>query len=296
MFEVKGVWPAMATPLTVNEQIDKPAIAKLAEYLVAGGVHGMLVLGSTGEFPAMNESMRSDVIEAALTAVNGRIPVTLGCGEPGTQRTIEQVRGAHQYKKDLAALVVAVPYYFPLDQNGIIRHYEMVADASELPIIAYDFPQMTKNGMTVDTVARLAKHPNIIGLKASSGDFFMTQRFVDVSKDENFAIMAGNPAIGLSAYELGAKGGIYAGCSLFPKQCADVYNYLMAGEKDKAVELQKRVSLIPMMGSFGPNSAVVKFGLNKLGICGTTVAAPAALPVGNESKIIEWMARVGIQV
>lgn len=296
MFEVKGVWPAMATPLTVDEQIDKPAIAKLAEYLVSGGVHGMLVLGSTGEFPAMNESMRAEVVEEALLAVNGRIPVTLGCGEPGTQRTIEQVRAAHQYKQGLAALVVAVPYYFPLDQNGIIRHYEMVADASELPIIAYDFPQMTKNGMTVDTVARLAKHPNIIGLKASSGDFFMTQRFVDVSKEENFAIMAGNPAIGLAAYELGAKGGIYAGCSLFPKQCADVYNYLMAGEKDKAIELQKRVSLIPMMGSFGPNSAVVKFGLNKLGICGTTVAAPAALPAGNEQKIIEWMARIGIQV
>lgn len=296
MFEVKGVWPAMATPLTVDEQIDKPAIAKLAEYLVSGGVHGMLVLGSTGEFPAMNESMRAEVVEEALLAVNGRIPVTLGCGEPGTQRTIEQVRAAHQYKQGLAALVVAVPYYFPLDQNGIIRHYEMVADASELPIIAYDFPQMTKNGMTVDTVARLAKHPNIIGLKASSGDFFMTQRFVDVSKEENFAIMAGNPAIGLAAYELGAKGGIYAGCSLFPKQCADVYNYLMAGEKDKALELQKRVSLIPMMGSFGPNSAVVKFGLNKLGICGTTVAAPAALPAGNEQKIIEWMARIGIQV
>lgn len=296
MFEVKGVWPAMATPLTVDEQIDKPAIAKLAEYLVSGGVHGMLVLGSTGEFPAMNESMRAEVVEEALLAVNGRIPVTLGCGEPGTQRTIEQVRAAHQYKQGLAALVVAVPYYFPLDQNGIIRHYEMVADASELPIIAYDFPQMTKNGMTVDTVARLAKHPNIIGLKASSGDFFMTQRFVDVSKEENFAIMAGNPAIGLAAYELGAKGGIYAGCSLFPKQCADVYNYLMAGEKDKALELQKRASLIPMMGSFGPNSAVVKFGLNKLGICGTTVAAPAALPAGNEQKIIEWMARIGIQV
>lgn len=296
MFEVKGVWPAMATPLTVDEHIDKPAIGKLVEYLLAGGVHGMLVLGSTGEFPAMNDGMRAEVLEEALVAVKGRIPVTLGCGEPGTQRTIEQIKLAHAYKQELAALVVAVPYYFPLDQNGIIRHYELVADASQLPIIAYDFPQMTKNGMTVDTVARLAKHHNIIGLKASSGDFFMTQRFVDVTQGENFAIMAGNPAIGLAAYELGAKGGIYAGCSLFPKQCADVYNYFVAGEKEKAIELQKKVSLIPMMGTFGPNSAVVKFGLNKLGICGTTVAAPAALSNGNETKIIDWMARVGIQV
>ena len=296
MFEVKGVWPAMATPLNVDESVDVPAIGRLVDYLVDGGVHGMLVLGSTGEFPAMTEYMRTQVVEAAIKAVNGRIPVTLGCGEPGTMRTIEQIKSAHNYKDFLSALVVAVPYYFPLDQNGIIRHYEAVADASELPIIAYDFPQMTKNGMTVDTVARLAKHPNIIGLKASSGDFFMTQRFVDVTKGENFAVMAGNPAIGLSAYELGAKGGIYAGCSLFPKQCADVYNYFVSGEREKAVELQKKVSLIPMMGSFGPNSAVVKFGLNKLGICGTTVAAPAALNSGNELKILDWMDRIGITV
>lgn len=296
MFEVKGVWPAMATPLNADESVDIPAIGRLVDYLVGGGVHGMLVLGSTGEFPAMTECMRAQVIESAIAAVKGRIPITVGCGEPGTRRTIEQIKLAHNYKDSLSALVVAVPYYFPLDQNGIIRHYEAVADASQLPIIAYDFPQMTKNGMTVDTVARLAKHPNIIGLKASSGDFFMTQRFVDVTQGENFAVMAGNPAIGLAAYELGAKGGIYAGCSLFPKQCADVYNYFVAGEREKAVELQKKVSLIPMMGSFGPNSAVVKFGLNKLGICGTTVAAPATLPSGNEARIIDWMGRIGITV
>lgn len=292
MFEVKGVWPAMATPLTVDEHIDVPAIGRLVEYLLNGGVHGMLVLGSTGEFPALNERMRAQVTEAAIAAVKGRIPVTLGCGEPGTQRTIEQIKVACTYKTELAALVVAVPYYFPLDQNGIIRHYELVADASELPIIAYDFPQMTKNAMTVDTVARLAKHPNIIGLKASSGDFFMTQRFIDVTKGEDFAVMAGNPAIGLSAYQLGAKGGIYAGCSLFPAQCAAVYDYFLAGEQELAIELQKRVSLIPMMGSFGPNSAVVKFGLSKLGICGSTVATPSALPPGNDAKIIEWMGNI----
>jgi dihydrodipicolinate synthase/N-acetylneuraminate lyase len=106
--------------------------------------------------------------------------------------------------------------------------------------------------------------------------------------------MSGNPALGLSAYQLGAKGGIYAGCSLFPKQCADVYKAFISGDMATAVELQKKASLIPMMGGFGPNAAVVKFGLNKLGICGPTVAAPFCLNPGQDDNILAWMRRIGI--
>ena len=195
-----------------------------------------------------------------------------------------------------AAVLVAVPFYFNMDQNAVIRHYQMVADASGLPVVMYNFPQMTKTTFTADTVAKLAQHPNIIGIKDSSGDFFGMQRFIDVTAGEDFAVMSGNPALGLSAYELGAKGGIYAGCSLFPRQCADVYNAFQRGDREAAVAFQKKTSLIPMMGSFGPNAAVVKFGLNKLGICGPTVAAPFVLPSGQDDKILAWMKRIGLEV
>ena len=290
--QLKGVYPAMATPLTPEEKIDKVGLKKLVHYLIAGGIHGIVALGSTGEFPAMSEAMRQDVLETALEEVNGKVPVLIGCGEPGTQRTIEQVKIASATKAN--GLLVAVPFYFNMDQAAVIRHYEMVADAATLPVVMYNFPQMTKTTFTADTVAKLAKHPNIIGIKDSSGDFFGMQRFIDVTSGEDFAVMSGNPALGLSGYELGAKGGIYAGCSLFPKQCADVYNAFVLGDKAAALEMQKKVSLIPMMGSFGPNAAVVKFGLNKLGICGPTVAAPFCLAAGQDDKILAWMKRIGI--
>ena len=292
--QLKGVFPAMATPLTPEEKIDIPALRKLVHYLMDGGVHGIVALGSTGEFPAMTASMRQAVLETTLEEVNGRLPVLVGCGEPGTQRTIEQVKVAAG--TSAAAVLVAVPFYFNMDQNAVIRHYQMVADASGLPVVMYNFPQMTKTTFTADTVAKLAQHPNIIGIKDSSGDFFGMQRFIDVTSGEDFAVMSGNPALGLSAYELGAKGGIYAGCSLFPRQCADVYNAFQRGDREAAVAFQKKTSLIPMMGGFGPNAAVVKFGLNKLGICGPTVAAPFVLPPGQDDKILAWMKRIGLEV
>ena len=292
--KLQGVYPAMVTALTPDEQVDKAAMRKVTRYLLDGGVHGLVVLGSTGEFPAMTETMRQDAVETVLDEVQGKVPVLIGCGEPGTQRTILQVKAAARTKAD--GVLVALPYYFPLDQGGIIRHYESVAEASELPVCTYNFPQMTKITMTADTVAKLAAHPNIIGVKDSSGDFFGMQRYIAVTAGADFAVMSGNPALGLSGYELGAKGGIYAGCSLFPKQCADVYNYFVQGDKAAALELQKRVSLIPLMGGFGPNSAVVKIGLAKQGICGTTITAPLAIAAGQEEKIYAWMRQVGLSV
>jgi 4-hydroxy-tetrahydrodipicolinate synthase len=163
-------------------------------------------------------------------------------------------------------------------------------------VVIYNFPQMTKTSFTAETVAKLAVHPNIIGLKDSSGDFFGMQRFLDVTANADFAVMSGNPALGLSAYELGAKGGIFAGCSLFPRQCVEVYNAFVRGDMATAVEKQKKASLIPMMGSFGPNAAVVKLGLSKLGICDPTVAAPLRLESDQEDKILAWMRRVGLEV
>ena len=293
MLKLKGVYPAMATALTPEEEVDKTAMRGVVRYCLDGGVHGVLVLGSTGEFPAMTERMRNDAIEETLEEAQGKVPVLIGCGEPGTKRTIEQVKAAAGTGAD--GVLVAIPYYYPLDQPSVIRHYEMVADASDLPVVIYNFPQMTKITMTPETVARLAAHPNIIGVKDSAGDFVGIQRYIELTAEADFAVMAGNPALGLSAYQLGARGGIFAGCSLAPKLCASVYDAFIEGDLSRAVALQKKASLIPLMGGFGPNAAVVKLGLERLGVCGRTATAPMGLPPGQEDKIFAWMRRLGLE-
>lgn len=294
--ELKGVYPAMVTALNPDETVDKEGMRRVVRYCLDAGVHGVVVLGSTGEFPAMTETMRQEAIEVTLDEVRGQVPVLIGCGDTSTQKTITQVRAAARTKAD--AVLVALPYYYPLDQAGVYRHYSLVADASELPVVVYNFPQMTKISIAPDTLAKLASHPNIIGVKDSAGDFVGMQRYLEVTAGSDFAVMSGNPALGLAAYLHGAKGGIYAGCSLVPKLCADVYKAFASGDLAEALRLQKIASLIPLMGGFGANAAVIKFGLSRLGICGPTVSAPLGLAGGPEihDKILAWMRRLGLEV
>lgn len=292
--ELKGVYPAMVTPLTPEEKVDKAGMRNVVRYCLQAGVHGVVVMGSTGEFPAMTESMRQDAIETVLDEVKGKVPVLIGCGDTGTKKTLEQVRVAGQTKAD--AVLVALPYYFPLDQAAVTRHFLAVADASKKPVVVYNFPQMTKIPIAPDTLAKLATHPNIIGVKDSSNDFFNIQRFLELAAGPEFAVMSGSPAIGVAGYQLGAKGGIYAGGSLAPKLCVDVYEAWARGDMKTAVALQKKASLIPLMAQFGGNAAVIKFGLHALGICGPTVSAPMALAPGQDEKIFAWMRSLGVEV
>lgn len=292
--ELRGVYPAMVTPLTPGEQVDKAAYRRVVRYCLDGGVHGVVVLGTTGEFPAMTDAMRQDAIETALDEIKGRVPVLIGCGDTSTQKTLAQVKLAAATKAD--GVLVAMPYYYPLDQAAVARHFQIIADASPLPVVLYNFPQMTKTAIAPDTIEKLAAHPNIIGVKDSAGDFVAMQRFLALTAGRDFAVMSGNPALGLAAYLHGAKGGIYAGCSLAPRLCVDVYNAYSRGDLAAALELQKNASLIPLMGGFGPAPAVIKFVLSKLGVCDATVSAPLGLPPGQEEKIFAWARKLGVAV
>jgi 4-hydroxy-tetrahydrodipicolinate synthase len=292
--ELKGIYPAMVTPLTPDEQVDKAGMRNVVRYCLGAGVHGVVVMGSTGEFPAMTDAMRQDAIETVLDEVKGKVPVIIGCGDTGTKKTITQVKVACQTKAD--AVLVAVPYYFPLDQAAVYRHFQMVADASTKPVVVYHFPQMTKIPVAPETLGKLAtSHPNIIGVKDSSGDFINMQRFLEATPAK-FSVMCGNPAFGAGAFQLGAKGGIYAGGSLAPKLCVDVYEAWLRGDLKTAIELQKKASLIPLMMQFGGNAPVIKFCLHAMGICGPTAAAPMALNPGQEEKIFTWMRSLGLEV
>ncbi len=292
--ELKGVYPAMATPLHPDETIDKNGMRNVVRYCVNAGVHGVLVLGSTGEFPAMTDGMRQDAIETVLDEVNGKVPVIIGCGDTGTKKTLEQVRVAGATKAD--AVLIALPYYFPLDQAAVYRHFQIIADASTKPIVIYNFPQMTKIPVAPETLGKLAVHPNIIGVKDSSNDYHNFHRYLDVTEGADFSVMSGSPVIGLAGYVSGGKGGIYAGGSLVPKLVVDVYEAWARGDMKTASALQKKASLIPLMAQFGGNAAVIKFGLSALGICGPTVSAPMGLAPGQDEKIFAWMHRLGIEV
>jgi 4-hydroxy-tetrahydrodipicolinate synthase len=288
----KGVYPAMVTPLTPEEKVDKQGMRNVVRYCLGGGVHGVLVLGTTGEFPAMTESMRQDAIEATLEEAQGKVPVLVGCGDNGTQKTVLQVRAAAQNKID--GVMVQVPWYFPLDQAAVIRHFQTVAEASTVPVILYHFPQMSKITYEPDTVAKLAAHPNIIGIKDSAGNITTMQQYIERTAEYDFVVANGWHTLALPAFELGAKATILDSCNLAPKLCVDLYTAWKRGDQATAMALHKKALLFWQMYSFGPGVAVIKFGLSKLGICGPIVTAPLTLNPGAEDKILPWLRKLGL--
>lgn len=292
---LQGVFPALVTPLTPEEEVDTAALRRVVRYCLDAGVHGVVVLGTTGEFPAMTEKMRATAIETVLSEVNGQVPVVAGCGDTSTKKTLAQVVAAGQTGVD--AVLVALPYYYPLDQAAVIRHFTAVADKSTKPVIVYNFPQMTKIAVAPATLKTLAAHGNIIGVKDSAGDFINLSRFLAVTADQpDFAVMVGNPALALAAFIHGAKGGIFAGCSLAPKLCVDLYEAYRRGDLATAVTLQRQALHFSEMGNFGTPAAVIKAGLAKMGICGPTASMPLGLR--NEpavlDKIYAWMGQLGL--
>jgi len=293
--ELRGVWPALATPLSRDEEIDRGGLARVAEYCLEGGVYGVVVLGSTGEFPAMTESMRVAAIATVVEAVDRRVPVVAGCGESGTKRTVHQVRALDG--SGVQAALVALPFYYPLDQPAVRRFYEAVADVSPLPVVLYNFPQMTKISIAPETLGSLADHPNVIGVKDSSGDFLGLQNYLAATAGKDFSVMCGNPALGLAAYVHGANGGIFAGASLAPALCVQVFEAFVDGDLTTAAELQRKATTITQMGRFGSNSAVIKVGLQRLGICKAYTTSPLGLadvPDVHE-RIAAWMEGLGLE-
>ncbi len=236
--ELRGVWPALATPLSGDEEIDCGGLTRVTEYCLEGGVYGVVVLGSTGEFPAMTESMRVTAIATVVEAVDRRVPVVAGCGESGTKRTVHQVKALDG--SGVQAALVALPFYYPLDQPAVRRFYEAVADVSPLPVVVYNFPQMTKISIAPDTLGSLADHPNVIGVKDSSGDFVGLQNYLAATAGKDFSVMCGNPALGLAAYVHGANGGIFAGASLAPALCVKVFEAFAEGDLATAANSRGR--------------------------------------------------------
>lgn len=291
-----GIFPAMVTPLTVDEEVDVAALRRVTRYCLDNGVHGIVVIGTTGEFPAMTDKMRAVAIETVLDEVRGRVPVVAGCGDSSTKKTMAQVAAAAQAGVD--AVLVAVPYYYPLDQAAILRHFRAVAEKSVKPVVIYNFPQMTKNPVAPATLQTLAvEYKNVIGVKDSAGDFINLSKYLAVTATRpDFAVMVGNPALGLAAFVHGAKGGIFAGASLAPKLCVDLYEAYSRGDLPAAVALQRQVLQFSEMGGFGSPAAVIKAGLAKLGICGPTASTPLGLRDDPAvlAKIYAWMSRLGL--
>lgn len=273
-----GIIPPLVTPLLDRDRLDIPGLERLIEHVLGGGVHGLFLLGTTGEAPSLSHRLRCELVERACAQVAGRVPVLVGITDTSFIESVEMAE--HAADAGARGVVLAPPYYFPAGQPELAEYIEQIAAAVPLPLYLYNMPSHTKVSFEPETVARALAIPNIAGLKDSSGQmvyFHKVQRLATARPD--FALLIGPEELLAEAVLLGAHGGICGGANLAPRLYVDLYQAARRGELDRVRERHARVmqiaTTIYAVGRYG--SAYLKglkCALACLGICADHLAEP----------------------
>ncbi|MDD2601215.1 MAG: dihydrodipicolinate synthase family protein [Kiritimatiellae bacterium] len=275
---LRGVVPPMVTPLKDNETLDIGGLERLVEHILSGHVHGLFLLGTTGEAPNLSYPMRHEVVKRVCKQVRGRVPVLVGITDTVLIESLDLAQTA--YAAGAAAVVAAPPYYFAPGQPELVEYYNRLADRLPLPLFLYNMPSHTKVMIDPETAYKLSENENIVGLKDSSANivYFNKVRHLLRARPD-FALLIGpEEALG-NVVLMGAHGGVSGGANLFPQLFVDLYDAAVAGDVAKVCKLQERVMTISAalygvgqhMSSFIKG---VKCSLALMGICSDFMVEP----------------------
>jgi len=280
---VKGIIPAMVTPLDQNERVDESGIRELVNYLIDSGVHGIFVCGSQGESYALTENEKRKVIEISVDEANGRVPVYAGTGAVTTEATIQLSRHAIDAGADVVTIVT--PYFIKPSQDELYAHYKRIAESVDIPILIYNNPGRTHVNLEAETVRKLAEIDNIVGIKDSSGDLTLTAQYIMECPDE-FAVLAGRDSLILATLLYGGKGAVAATANVAPRLVVGIYESFIKGEIDKARELQFKLLKLRLTFTLGTFPVVMKEAMTLIGKPSGPAKSPVApLPEDKKAKL-----------
>ncbi|GMQ24879.1 dihydrodipicolinate synthase family protein [Algoriphagus sp. oki45] len=235
-----GIIPPMITPLNPDLSLDVKHTEILVEHLVEGGNHGLFILGTTGEFAGISQDVKSDLIRLTCRKVGAKIPVLVGITGCSLVESLDLASIAKD--SGAAALVAAPPFYMNIGQEELQAYYLQLADSVNLPLMLYNMPSHTKISIAIETVGVLASHPNIIGIKDSSGDLGNFQELCKKFEDmPEFRIFVGPEEILSSTLKMGGHGGVTGGANLFPKLYVQAFEAFQQGDESRLGQLQETI-------------------------------------------------------
>ncbi len=272
----RGIIPPVVTPLIERDKLDVDGFSRLLEHVLAGGVHGIFVLGTTGEGPSLSHRLQREVVTCACQNVAGRVPVLVGITDPSFFESISLA--THAADVGATAVVLAPPYYFPAGQEELLEYLEELIPALPLPVMLYNMPAMTKLSYAPDTVRHLADWPQVVGLKDSSGDIEYFTQVRELTRGvEDFAMLVGPEHLLAEVIQLGADGGVSGGANVRPELYVKLYQAAVSGTDTYGL-LDQVHSLGRLYGvGKNPASAIVKgikCALSLMGICNSRMAEP----------------------
>lgn len=278
---------ALVTPFRKGE-IDVDAFQSFVEWQIAQGTHGVVPCGTTGESPTLSHAEHKQVVGLCVEAAAGRVPVIAGTGSNSTEEAIELTRHAKQAGAD-AALVVT-PYYNKPTQEGLYRHYRAIHDAAELPIIIYNIPGRCGVDMSIATMARLAKLPNIVGVKDATADLARPLR-TRIMIGSDFCQLSGEDATVVGFLAQGGVGCISVTANVAPRACADLHEAWRRGDFQTVTAVRDRLLPLHDCLFLETNPGPVKYAVSLLGRCTEAVRLPLVPPTDATKEAI----RKGLQ-
>jgi len=289
-----GIIPPVVTPFNPDESLDLPRLRDHIDFLLARGVHGIFVLGTTGEFYALDEAEKQAVVADTIAHVGRRAAVYVGTGAETTREVLRLTSMAQ--REGAAGVSVITPYFIKPTQVELVDHFQRVAESTSLPVVLYNNPA-TCGGVCIEpeTAARLAELPNIVGIKDSSGDLQNTIELIKLTPSDRFAVLNGRDTLILAALMFGARGAIPATCNIAPDLCVGIYESFRKGDLIAARSLQDRLAPIRMSLTLGTGNGAVKEAMTLLGRpAGPNRSPVSSLPTEKREKLKAVLTRAGL--
>ena len=273
-----GIIPPMITPLRARDELDVAGLERLIEHILAGGVSGLFILGTTGEGPSLSYQLRRELIQRTCKQVNRRVPILVGITDTSFVEWVNVARDAAESGAD--AVVVAPPYYLPEAQPELQEYLEHLIPELPLPVYLYNMPALTKVHFELETVRRAMDEPRIIGLKDSSGDLNYFKSAAEMIRQRpDWSLLIGPEEKLFDSLQLGGNGGVSGGANLFPKLYVKLVEAHRAGNLARAQALQQQVQRVSdsfyRIGKYSSSIIKgIKCAASCLGLCDDFMAEP----------------------
>jgi 4-hydroxy-tetrahydrodipicolinate synthase len=272
-----GIIPPMITPLSNRDTLDVAGLERLIEHIVAGGVNGLFILGTSGEAPGLSYRLRRELIERTCRQVRGRLPVLVGITDTSFVEALSMA--ALAANSGAKAVVSAAPFYLPTAQPELIDYVERLARELPLPLYLYNMPQLTKVPFEVETLRRLSNLKQIVGVKDSSGDLAYFERLLALKRERpDWSMLIGPEHLLAEATHGGGDGGVNGGANFHPRLFVDLFAAVRRGDQARLDQLQRQVLQLGQIYSVGRHASAVIKGMkcacSLLGLCDDRMAEP----------------------
>ena len=289
----EGMATALITPLTENG-IDYEAFGKLIDWQIEEGINALVICGTTGEASTLSDEEHRDTIRFAVERANRRVPIIAGTGSNNTEYAIDLTRFACEVGVD--GVLVVTPYYNKATQNGLIKMFTSIADASTVPVILYDVPSRTGTAIEPKTVAVLAEHPNIVGIKAASGNISKIAETIHLCGDK-ITVYSGNDDQVIPIMALGGKGCISVLSNVLPKESVAMCQKFFQGDVKAAAKMQ--LDYLPLINALFSevNPIPVKAAMAKMGFCEDYLRMPLTpMEDAHREVLFAEMRKAGVNI